>query len=250
VDQPLCCSRLAFRVLTPHGKGYYSYVSEILSHSEYVVALQDNVTALEARVRQTGSIASGYKQKDVLFYFLGRAIQIGKSCFLSQDLETPLYVLARVLCDDMFTMYWVSLSKDNAIEFENLAFSEKARYLKRNLANKRASVRHKGTGEDGTDKLIGEASRHIIPRTTIDKIAQNCQLGHVYDILFMRGSLYVHGFAYYFDPSYQQVDPRVAALSMIVSLLRVMLLIWDRPYGSLTAEDIRASLNVQRLTGT
>jgi Family of unknown function (DUF5677) len=200
-------------------------VSEILSQNEYAFALQENVTALETRVRQAGS-PSGSKQKDVLFYFLNRAIEIGKSSFLSQDLETPLHVLARVLCDDMFTTYWVSLSNDNAIEYERIAFSEKDKYLKRNLVNKRASVRHKETGEDGTNMLIEEASKHIIPKATMDKIAHKCQLGDVYDILFRHSSLYVHGFAYDFDPSYRQVDPRVAALSMIVSLLRVMLLIW------------------------
>jgi uncharacterized protein DUF5677 len=224
---------------------------EFASKNEYAFTLHQKLAALKARMRQAGPIPSGSKQKDVLFYFVGRAVQIAEACFLAQDFETPLFILARVLCDDMFTMYWVSLSGNNALEFEKTAFSEKARYLKRNLKNNRASVHHKITKEDATGKVIAEATKYIKGKKRIDQVAEECKLSDVYDVLFVASSLYVHGNSYDFDPKYHPSGAQVAALSMVVSLLRVMMLIWDRSeQGNLTAEEIRTCLNIQRLTGS
>ncbi len=75
-----------------------------LSPHEYAIELQKQIVGLKARVRQSGAIPSGDKRKDILHYFVRRAIQIGQSSFLSQDLEIPVFILGRVLCDDMFTM--------------------------------------------------------------------------------------------------------------------------------------------------
>jgi hypothetical protein len=216
-----------------------------LSQNEYALELQERLMALKARVRQAGPIPSGNRRKDILYYFMGRAIQIGECCFRSQDFEVPVFILGRILCDDMFTMYWVSLSEENALEFEKIARSEKFRYMRRNLLNKRAVVRSKATGENATAQLINEASIYIGAKRTIESIAQKCQLSDIYDILIGYNSLYVHANAYDLNPATMGIEPKAAALSMIASLTRVTALVWDREYGTLTAEEIRAHLNIQ-----
>jgi hypothetical protein len=71
---------------------------------------------------------------------MNRAAQIGEAPFRISDLEVPLYVLARVLCEDFLTVYWLLLSDENADEYCKIAESEQAKWLHRNFAHKHARV--------------------------------------------------------------------------------------------------------------
>src|SRR5438445_3410255 len=142
----------------------------ILTRDEYHLRIRQNVDALKARMSLPAYFTSTSKREKVLFYFMDRAAQIGEASFRIADLQMPLFVLARVLCEDFFTVYWVSLSEKNADEYQKAAISEMAKIIHKNLTNKRARIRHIPSKKDVTAEFLPKLSRRIVKKKTIQEI--------------------------------------------------------------------------------
>jgi hypothetical protein len=202
------------------------------------------VDALKARMRLPAYFTSTNKRDKVLFYFTGRAAQIGEASFRISDLQMPLFVLARVLCEDFFTMYWVSLSEKNADEYQKAAISEMAKIIQKNVTNKRARIRHISSKKDVSAEFLPELSRRIIKKKTIQEIAAASGLTKVYDIVYRYDSLEVHGNTFEVSDMKPQMDGIAVAASAVNALLRAILLVVDNRDRPLTADEILAALNM------
>ncbi len=222
----------------------------ILTRNEYHLRVRQNVDALKARLNQA-SFSSSDKQRDkVLRYFMERAAQLGEACFRTSDLQMPLFVLARVLCEDFFTMYWASLSDGNSTEYSKVALSEMAKVIRRNLKNKRARIREISSGKDVTAEFLPELECHVAKKRTIEQIAKESGLSKVYDIVYRYDSLEVHGNTFGLSDLKPKMDGIAVAVSAINAFLRVILRVADNKDQPLTADEILSILNMRYLPGT
>lgn len=225
-------------------------VRAVPTRDEYHLRIRQNVDALKARLNLPAFFASKQEGDRLLCYFMGRAVQIGEACFRISDLEVPLFVLARVLCEDFFIMYWASLSEQNAAEYSKAALSEMAKMLRQNLKNKRARVRDISSGKDVTAKFLPKLERHVSQKKTIEQIARESGLSKVYDIIYRYDSLEVHGNTFGLSELKSPMDGIAVAASAINAFLRVILLVADNKHHPLTADQILSVLNMRPVPGT
>jgi hypothetical protein len=222
----------------------------ILTRDEYHLRVRQNVDALKARLNQSSFPVSDKQQNKVLRYFMERAAQIGEACFRTSDLQLPLFVLARVLCEDFFTMYWASLSEENATEYSKVAVSEMAKMIRNNLKNKRARVKEISSGKDVTAKVLPELDRHVTKKKTVEQLAKDSGLSKVYDIVYRYDSLEVHGNTFGLADFKSDMDGIAVAVSAINAFLRVILTVADNTDRPLTADEVLSVLNMRSVPGT
>src|ERR1700730_3928615 len=121
----------------------------LLSANEYLVKIQERGDSLKAHARQ---LSSSQSERDrVLLYYIKRAIQIVDTCFFASKFQTPLLVLARVLCEDLLMVFWISQSADRAAEHRNRCLSQLTRAARANVRKGRMRFRRKSTGADVTE---------------------------------------------------------------------------------------------------
>lgn len=224
--------------------------SAILTRDEYHLRIKQNVDALNARLNLPSFFVAKRKRDKVLCYFMGRAVQIGTACFRISDLQMPLLALARVLCEDFFTMYWVSLSEKNAAAYSKSARSEMAKMIRKNLSNKRAMVREISSGKDVTAEFLPKLDRHVSKKKTVEQIAKESGLSKVYDIVYRFDSLEVHGNTFELSELKSGMDGIAVAVSAINALLRVILLVADNKDRTVTADEVLSALNIRHVPGT
>jgi Family of unknown function (DUF5677) len=224
--------------------------SAVLTRAEYYLRIKQNVDALKARLKLPAYFVSDRVQDRVRCYFMERAVQIGEACFRISDLQMPLFALARVLCEDLFTLYWVSLSEANADEYCKTAVSEMAKMVQSNLKNKRARIRHTSTGKDVTAEALTQLASHIAKKKTIKQIATDSGLSKVYDIVYRYDSLEVHGNTFGLGEMKCEMDGIAVAASAVNALLRVTLLLVDNKDRIVTADEVLSTLNIKHIRGT
>ncbi len=220
------------------------------TRDEYHLRIRQNVDALKARLNLPSFFASKQEGDKLLCYFMERAVQIGEACFRISDLQVPLFVLARVLCEDFFTVYWISLSEENAAKYSRAALSEMAKMMRENLENKRARVRDTSSGEDVTAQFLPELKRHVSKKKTIKQIAKESGLSKVYDIVYRYDSLEVHANTFGLSELKSEMDGIAVAVSAINAFLRVILLVADNKDRPVTAEEVLSALNMRPIPGT
>jgi hypothetical protein len=118
--------------------------------------LQTQTEELKSRIAlQAYTNASG-EQGKILGYFLRRTLQMSEASYLvcRARLGTPLFALMRILCEDLFLLFWVSLSEKDAAEYLSTIESEAVRFVRIMLENRRGKVRHKTTHEDKTGEVL------------------------------------------------------------------------------------------------
>ena len=157
---------------------------------------------------------------------------------------------ARVLCEDLFTLYWVSLSEKNADEYCKAAVSEMAKMIQQNIKNKRVRVTNTSTGNDVTAESLKRIATHIKAKKTIKQIATDSGLSKVYDIVYRYDSLEVHGNTFGLSEMNCEMDGIAVAASAVNALLRVILLIVDNKDRTMTADEVLSTLNIRHIKGT
>jgi len=220
---------------------------------QYLVKLQAQVDALKARVAKPafGNVAT--QQSKILVNFLSRAIQIGEGCLLvgRDRLGTPLFVLTRVLCEDLFLITWISISEANAAEYVDAVVWEVARLGLLNLERGRAKIINKTTGEDHTAAMVPKFKELKTNRTNIEQLAGELGLGKVYDILYRSMSSEVHGKTFGIGSSSDN-DGLAASLPAVISLIQTICLIADNKVlhdRTTTAAEVLRILRIDTLGG-
>jgi hypothetical protein len=222
----------------------------VLTRDEYHLKIRRNVDALKARLNLAPYFVPDKEQDKVRRYFMERAVQVGEACFRISDLQMPLFALARVLCEDFFTLYWVSLSDKNASDYCKRTVSEMAKMLEKHIANKRIRVREISTGKDVTVDALKKITPHVTKKKRIEQIATESGLGKVYDIVYRYDCLEVHGNTFGLSEAECAMDGIAVAASAVNALLRVILLVVDNQDRIVTADEVLSTLNMRHVPGT
>jgi len=161
---------------------------------EYLLNLRARVSEIRERTALPAFRGATTQQRQVLLSFLNRAVQIGDGCGLvgAARLGTPLFVLTRVLYEDMFLIYWVSLTPSNAAEYAESVIWEMARVGLVNLDKGCAKIVSKTTREDHTSEVLPKIRALKTDRKNVEQLAGELGLGAVYDILYRASSPEVH----------------------------------------------------------
>lgn len=225
----------------------------MLSTNEYLTRLHRLGEEIKRRCESATYAESNDEQAKALLHFLGRADQIAKACFLvgSEGLGTPLYVLMRVLCEDLFISFWVGTSAANAKRYAEEVQSEWARVMLVNLEKGRAQFVQRSTGKDQTQTVAPDIKKRFVKtRTRIEEIANKTGLGKVYDVVYRFASPEVHGKTFGLPTGVNESGIR-AALPGIISLLRAEILIADNFVAkrTTTPEQILSVLKLDKLAG-
>ena len=220
---------------------------------QYLVKLRRRIDELKARVVLPVFGSATSQQGEILVSFLNRAIQIGEGCLLvgRARLGTPLFVLTRVLCEDLFLVSWISLYESNAAEYANGVVWELAKIGLVNLEKGRAKIVSKTTGEDHTAAIVPKIKDLKTDRRKIEQLAGELGLSKVYDILYRSSSPEVHGKTFGM-PSSSEDAGLAAAFSAIISLIQTICLIIDNKAihnRTTTADEVLKILRIDTLAG-
>lgn len=221
---------------------------------KYIPLLEDKFAKLEMLLSDPAYINPATTQDAVLLHFIGRASQIAKACMFCSQLPTPLRILNRVLCEDLFLVFWVAISESNAQEYEGGGLSEIAKMMRVNLDSRRAVIRKKSSGEKATDEFMATEFMPKLkalgsPRTKIEQIAQQCGLQRVYDIVYRFDSLEVHANTFCLSPPDENALGLTAALSSISAILKCILTILTPPRKEVKPEELLKILRVEKMPG-
>ncbi len=221
---------------------------------QYLLKLRSQVDELKARVALPALRRNNPSQQGaILLSFLNRAIQIGEGSLLlgGARLGNPLFVLMRVLCEDLFLIAWISSSESNAAEYARAVESELAKIAHVNLEKGRAKVVSKRTGEDHTAAVIPKIQSLSTVRMKIEPIASKLGLSKAYDIVYRFSSLEMHGKTFGL-PSSSEDNGLEAGFSTIISLLKAFCLIVDNKAlhnRTTTANEVLLVLGIDTLGG-
>lgn len=215
--------------------------------------LQRQIGELKARIALPAYTNASGERCQILGYFLSRALQMSEASDLvgRANLGTPLVVLMRVLCEDLFLCLWVSLSEQNAAEYSSAVTSEMARIIRIMLKSGRGQIRNRLTHEVKTDEFMPHLDQFKADRVHIDQLAEKLGLGKVYDLVYRLPSMEVHG-KVFGRPSWNEEKGILAALSAIVSLVKTIGLIADNRVlrnRTTTADEIIHLLALNRIAG-
>ena len=163
------------------------------------------------------------------------------------ELEHPLCLLARVLCEDFFLIYWVSVSSQTASEYDKTAATEWAKLLRVNVKGKRARIVKTKTRVNVTQRYMPMLEALKAERK-IWKIADELGLLKVYDMVYRFYSLYVHGNTFKFEHVNSQGNAP-SALSAINALLKAILVVANHPHSAIKADEILTRLGLHNVGG-
>jgi hypothetical protein len=190
--------------------------------------LQRHIEELKASLALPAYESAAGKQSQILGHFLSRALQMSEASNLicRAKLGTPLFVLTRVLCEDLFLCQWVSLSENNAAEYSSAVISGGAKMIGVLLRKDRGQIVDRSTREVKTDEFMPHLDNFKADRVHIEQLAGRLVLSKVYDLVYRPFSMEVHGKVFGL-PSTSEQEPLYAALSAIVSLVKSIGLIAD-----------------------
>jgi uncharacterized protein DUF5677 len=226
------------------------------SVDEHLARLREQLKATKERLDFFTHRGAGSKQEEVLVYFLERTSQLGEARFAvgQARLRIAFFVLMRVICEDLFLAYWVSISTKNADQYAQEVRSELSRLLKINLDRGRGKLVDRKTGKDRTAEVISEIGASVTPkkdRLSTERLAIETGLGKVYDTAYRFASLEVHGKMFGLKPKKGNDEAIAAALPGITSMLRAVLFLVDRRLAdrdTAPAEILRI-LNIEHIAG-
>jgi len=223
-------------------------IKSLGSIDNYRRRLREKIYALRTHANQLSIFTSKKEQDQVRLFFMNRAIEIGQACLRIRDLGLPIFILSRVLCEDFFLLFWATLSEQNAAEYVKFASSEAARTLRVFLTEGRGRMRRKSTGKDVTKDFLPKLNQFITTKKPLADIAKESGLSKVYDVLYRFHSLEVHAKTFGI-PLSKGADMVAAALCSINAILKVMILVVDKPPGTITAKEILRLLGIESLGG-
>jgi hypothetical protein len=214
------------------------------------------IDRIRNQMSQLSNIRDSYlgrrdKTDTVLLHFIQRTEEIVTSSLLSAGLPTVLMILCRVLCEDLFLIYWIAQSTEAAEEYEEGVQNEMAKMLGVSLSNGWGVIRNIHTGEVVSKEFMEQEFWPKLkalraPRTRIEQIAQRLGLQKLYDTLYRAASLEVHGNTFGL-PEPRGGDADYIALSSIDALLNCILAIVALPRKILEPKEILSRLRIEKM---
>jgi hypothetical protein len=219
--------------------------------SKYVEFLEGELRRLREEAAKYPQ--SGTQQDEVLLHFIRRADQIVSASILAKDYPTPLQVMSRVLCEDLFLIAWIAQSEGNSVEYEAGANSEMVKMMLVHLADGRAVIQNRHTGDPAPSdfmktELIPQLERLKVPRANIEQTARKLGLQRVYDILYRAASLEVHGNTFGISSVDEEEQMCEIALSSLTAVLECIVAIVAFPRRHVSSLEIFKILRLDKLT--
>jgi len=213
----------------------------------------DRIRKQMSRLSDIKDSYQGLREKTdtVLLHFIERTEEIVTSSLLSAGLPTVLMILCRVLCEDLFLIYWITQSTEAADEYEEGVQNEMAKMLGVSLSNRWGVIRNIHTGEAVSKEFMEQEFWPKLktlrtPRTKIEQIAQRLGLQKLYDTLYRAASLEVHGNTFGL-PEPRGAEADYIALSSIDALLNCILAIVALPRKIVEPNEILSRLRIQNM---
>ncbi len=210
-------------------------------------------------LKQLVTIKAGYatrqdRQEVILLHFLDRAEQIVRAAALIDTLATPLQILCRVFCEDLFLACWISQSMEAADEYEAGVASEVAKMMGISLTNGWGAIQNRHTKAPVSEEFMQteffpKLKALKTPRTNVEQIAKKLGLQKVYDILYRGASLDLHGNTFGL-PDHQGEGGDYAALSAIDAILDCLLTLVELPRKPFNAKAILVRMRLEREPST
>jgi Family of unknown function (DUF5677) len=222
----------------------------VASNDQYLMKLYPLVDEIRRKIESSTYCSASQPQERVLLDFLDRARQIAHACFLSasEGLGTPLYVLLRVICEDLFISLWVANDAENARAYEAQVLSDATRMMAVNLDKGFAALKTISTGEDKTAALLPEIKQRFKqPRTRIEQIAKEVGLEKIYDFIYRIACLEVHGKSFIGDRPMVDEKGLQAALPAITSFVKAVMLITDNCVVSHRKTEVRELFDIFKI---
>lgn len=195
---------------------------------QQLASLQRQIGEIKALLALPAFANASEKQGEIIGHFLSRALQMSEASVLISraNLGTPLFVLTRVLCEDLFLCLWVSVSENNSAEYLRSVESEAAKLVRILLEKGRGHIREVSTNEVKTDEFMPQLDRFKTDPFILSNLAVQLGLGKVYDLVYRPFSMQVHGKEFGL-PSPNDEKGIAAALSAFVSLVKAIEVIAD-----------------------
>jgi hypothetical protein len=191
------------------------------------------------------------RQDIVLLHFIERAEEIVKASLLVEGLSSPLQILCRVFCEDLFLVCWIAQSLEATKEYEDGVQAQIAKMLAVSLSNGLGVIRDRHSKEPVTKdfmetQFLPKLNALKTPRTNIEQIAQKLGLQKVYDILYRASSLELHGNTFGL-PQPQGDEADYMALSAIDAILDCLLATVSLPRKPYDAQDILIRMRIEKI---
>lgn len=215
--------------------------------------LSKQAEALKARLALPEFTNPQAQQGQVIRHFVERAFQFAIACGLlvSADLDTPLIILTRVICEDAILCFWIARSEADAAEYCKAVDGESIRLVRVLLENNRGVIRSKSTKEDKTAEALKKLKGMNTDGIKIEQVATKVGLQKLYDILYRFPSMHVHGKS--FGEFWGEKEGGVfAALSAVASVAEAVGLIADNRIlrnQSTSADEVLRLLRIENVGG-
>jgi hypothetical protein len=169
------------------------------------------------------------EQGQALRHFLSRTAQLGEGSDLlcQADLDVPLMILLRVVCEDFFLCFWIARSEEDAVEYCRAVGAESLRLMRIMLENNRGVIQHKSTKENKTADVLRKLKTMNTDGFKIEQIAQKLGLTKVYDIVYRWQSMLVHGKSLSLELADDREKAIFSTVSALASLMEAIVLIAD-----------------------
>jgi hypothetical protein len=139
--------------------------------------------------------ASQDQQDTALIHCLARANEIALGCNAAAVgcLPLVLAILNRILIDELITVQWVCVSKENSLQFHSRSFSEMHKYISINIERKHAKLVNRNTGYDESNNFKKKSPYTNPHHLKTEERAKQVGLHRLYTEMYTFLSNYVHG---------------------------------------------------------
>jgi Family of unknown function (DUF5677) len=215
--------------------------------------LRKQAEALKARLGLPEFANPQAQQSQTIRHFVERTLQFVNACDLlvSADLDTPIIILTRVICEDAILCFWIARSEADAAEYCKAVDGESIRLVRIMLENNRGVIRSKSTKEDKTAETLQKLKGMNTDGFKIEQVAAKVGLHKLYDILYRFPSMHVHGKS--FGDLWGEKEGGVfAAISAVASVAEAVGLIADNRMlrnQATSAEEVLRLLRIENLGG-
>lgn len=188
-------------------------------------------------------------REKIAVYFLQRSVDIAAGCVIVAKARLPdsLAILERSLLENLFSIYWVLLSEENAQAFNATAINELKAIAKVNIEEGHMGVKKIKTGEDQRKAILNSPVMKKFPKPPkVEDMAKKAGLGRIYNTHYRFMSVYAHGHKFSLSPMKIEDDLFASVTAAVGELECINLIVRDWiVYQKLTATpDIYHILNV------
>jgi hypothetical protein len=170
-----------------------SNMPQLQTKEEYISEIEEVLKVLQEILEQFEKLERSNTQTLLCHYFASRAIKIGIAALRVLDLDVPLAILCRVLCEDFISLYWAAQSAQNAEHYTQRSLREMGKRATILISRVIEDKKRKGESVEGINVEPFQQMTPKIKPKSIAGMAKEVGLDVLYDHVYRGTSLEVHG---------------------------------------------------------